>query len=241
MRRFTFRRLLRFRPSPFGPFAAAAAFALGLALAGAAARRGAAGEPQCVPFVVAFGTRGEKGARDYSEQETCFAAGSRIEDRYHNYNYGFSVDLPGGMVGGTSPPPAPQHGFGVDLDNPKSVRWLRGDFPESYLYVDGSYNSREWTRLDDAVREHLASLREGGENVRVVGRAKTTLAGLRAVRIVAHYEKDGAVVVSDEIVAFREDGDVVYTVELTTMLSNYERDRPALEEMRKTFCLQPIP
>lgn len=244
MRRFTFGQSLKFRPSPFRLFAAAAAFALGLSLAGHEARRGG---PQCVPLVVAVETQSEKGVRDHSEYETCAEAASHVEDRYYNYNYGFSVDLPSGMVGGTSPPPAPQHGFGVDLDNPKSADWGDGDWPKSYLYVDGSYNSSFLESLDAAAERALRFLAEDGCVVNEVKRTRTRLAGLRAERVVALYKKRGEVMVmvKDEIVALRkgDDGEVevVYTIALDTPLPNYARDRPVLDGMQKTFCLQPIP
>ena len=75
----------------------------------------------------------------------------------------------------------------------------------------------------------------------------TRLGGLPALRVVAHYEKDGEEMVSDEIVAFRRDDDgadglasVVYTLDLSTTLANYERDRYFLEAMQKSWCLQPL-
>ncbi|MFL6257910.1 MAG: hypothetical protein ACJ74T_23115 [Pyrinomonadaceae bacterium] len=50
--------------------------------------------------------------------------------------------------------------------------------------------------------------------------------------------------VRDEVFAFRtgEDGEVsiVYTLGLSTPQSKYERDRPVLEELMKSWCLQPI-
>jgi hypothetical protein len=51
--------------------------------------------------------------------------------------------------------------------------------------------------------------------------------------------------VSDTVFAFRldEDGEVatvVYTLALSTPLSKYERDRPVLEALMKSWCLQPV-
>jgi len=118
-----------------------------------------------------------------------------------------------------------------------------GDFPVSYLDVDASYNSPEWESLDDAIKEHLGFIAEEGSSVSVLSRTRTRLAGLRAVRVVARYEKGGEAMMSDEVVAFREENGegVVYTIDLSTPLSNYDRDKPVLEEMQKTWCLQPLP
>ncbi|MDT5268067.1 MAG: hypothetical protein QOH49_253 [Acidobacteriota bacterium] len=49
---------------------------------------------------------------------------------------------------------------------------------------------------------------------------------------------------SDVIVAFMHEAGgeatVVYTLNLSTPLSKYERDRPALEALMKSWCLQPF-
>ena len=49
-----------------------------------------------------------------------------FEGTYSNDTYGYSVRIPAGMVGLGATPPAPQHGFGIDLDNPSSTRWPYG-------------------------------------------------------------------------------------------------------------------
>ena len=165
-----------------------------------------------------------------------------FEGRYENNVYGYSVRIPEGMVGRGSTPPAPQHGFGIDLDNPRSAAWARGtEFPKSYVYVDGSYNSLEWERLDDAVNSQLSFLREKGRNVSVQVREQTRLGGLPAVRVMAFYEEDGVGMVSDEVVAFDDAAgpSIVYTVSLSTPRSKYERDKPVLEALMKSWCLQP--
>lgn len=206
--------------SAFRLAAAVAAFALGLALAGGRVRPRPAS--QCLPVVVGVSTMSEKGSRDYSEYETCFDAGRRAEGTYHSNSYGFAFGLPDGLS-----PDSPARGVG----------------PAPRLSEDAGDNSPVPSRLDAPVREHLRQLRQRDVDASVLGRTETSLAGLPAVRVVARYESDGEAVVSDEIIAVRREGreDVVYTMELSTLLSNYERDRPILEEMRKSFCLQPLP
>lgn len=169
-----------------------------------------------------------------------------FEGWYENYVYGYSVEIPAGMLGVGSTSPAPQHGFVIDLDNPGSAAWLgQKDAPESYISANGSYNSLGWKRLDEAADDQLTCLHEKGVNVRVQSRTTTRLAGLRAVRVVARYEKEGEVWVSDDIVALRRwdysgEVSIAYTLDLDTPLSKYARDRPVLEEMQKAWCLQPV-
>ncbi|HEX8719613.1 MAG TPA: hypothetical protein VF736_03135 [Pyrinomonadaceae bacterium] len=222
---------------------AAAAFALGLAATAGlrpqpGARRYAEPAAAVLPSTRAVVTVRDTDAGRRDEARPAYVG------RYDNYVYGFSVDLPAGMLGVGSAPPAPNHGFGIDLDAPGSAEWARRPgFPESYLYADGSYNSLEWRRLDEAVESRLSFLREEGANVRVQSRAWTRLGGLRALRVVARYERGGEPMVSDGIVAFDGGGgdapSIVYTLDLTTPLSEYGRDRPALEALSKGWRLQP--
>lgn len=234
-------RRIHLKPSAlFGINVAAAAFALGLAAAGLWPRPVAS--PPAPPAAVVAPAQAEVSMRDTYEAEDGEAV---FKGRYKNYVYGYFVSIPAGMVGVGSTPPAPQHGFGIDLDDPYSTAWNGATCcPKSYLYVDGSYNSLEWKWLDDAVASHLNFLREKAENVRVQSRTLTRLGGLRAVRVIALYEEGSVEMVSDEVVAFmHEAGDeasVVYTLGLSTPLSKYERDRPVLETMQESWCLQPI-
>ena len=229
-----------------GVIVAALAFACGAGLAYALK-----GEPRTLPAAPASTSCGAPGRAEVSMRDTP-AVGAAAADavfgegRYENCVYGYSVAIPAGMLGVGSTPPAPQHGFVIDLDNPGSAAWLgREDAPESYISADGSYNSLGWKRLDEAADDQLTYLREKGVNVRVQSRTTTSLAGLRAVRVVARYEKGGEVWISDDIVALRRWDDsgevsIVYTLDLDTPQSKYERDRPVLEGMQKTWCLQPV-
>jgi hypothetical protein len=204
------------------------------------------GEPRTACAVVAVTMAADPARAEVNIRDTP-GDGAEEEDpvidggSYENYVYGYSVKLPAGMVGMASPPPAPQHGFGIDLDNPRSTDWIHEpDFPKSYLYVDGCYNSMEYAGVNDAVRSHLSALRENGKNVRVLSRTATSLGGLRAARVVTHYEEDGEEMVSDEVVAIGGGADVVFTLALSTPLSKYERDKSALEALRNSWCLQPV-
>lgn len=233
------------RPKTFFVLSVAAlAFALGLACAGLWPRRAASPSTPPAPPAAHAPARATVSVRDTfaGEVETEEAV---FKGRYENSVYGYSVRIPAGMVGAGSTPPAPRHGFGIDLDNPRSTAWKEARaFPKSYLYVDGSYNSIGWRRLEDASDAQLGYLREDGRGVRVRGRTRTSLGGLPALRVVAHYEQGGERMVYDAVFAFKvEEGgaaSVVYTLALSTPLSKYERDRPVLEEVRAAWHLQPV-
>ena len=232
----------RFKLSPmtfFKLLVAAAALALGLAAARLWPRQSVSSP---APPAAVAPARAEVTVRDTFEREEAPDSPRRFEDSYRNYVSGVSVWLPEGVVGSGSAPPAPDHGFGVDLDNPRSTAWNGHGFPRSYLYVDGSYNSLEWKTLDEAADSHLSFLREKGRNVRVRSRKETVLHHLSALKVEALYEEDGVEMVSDAVFAFRmHDGEVttVYTLALSTPLSKYDRDGVVLGAILDGFYLHP--
>lgn len=237
---------LRLRPSTLclRLSVASLAFACGAGLAQVMKREPRTECAAVAPARPADPARAEVSMRDTPKEET-EEEDTVFEGRYVNHAYGYSVEIPAGMLGVGSTPPAPQHGFGIDLDNPRSSAWNGAPkFPKSYLYVDGSYNSLFWEQLGDAVKSHLSFLREEGRNVRVQSRTWTRLGGLRAVRVVARYEKDGEEMVNDEVIALQRDADgdasAVHNISLSTPLSKYERDRQTLEALMKSWCLQPV-
>ena len=231
MRRFTL------QPKTFfGLFVAAVAFALGASAAGLWPRR-AASPP--TPHAAPAPSRATVSVRDTFPDEA--KDGEVVfEGRYVNQVYGYSVRIPANMRGAGSTPPAPQHGFGIDLDHPRSTAWKDArEFPKSYLHADGSYNTLEWKRAKDAANAHLGYLRDDGGKVLVLETTPASLGGLDAVRIFALYEEGGEQMAYDAVFAFDDDASIVYTLALTTPLSKYKRDRPVLEEMLASWRLQP--
>ena len=70
------------------------------------------------------------------------AGGSRIRGRYVNVEYGFRVDVPAGLTGEGSIPPAPTHGFTI-LFAENSVAWIDASYemPDS-RHVFRRFNAR---------------------------------------------------------------------------------------------------
>jgi len=237
MRRFTFRQLFKFKPSPLRLFVGVLALTLGLMLGGLGARLGA--QPSA-PMLIAIDTQGKKDGREHGEYETCVKASSRAEDRYHNYSYGFSVGLPAGAAIQTPTPPAPQQGFNFYFANISPAERAVSYPPNSYFSVRGRQALSEWESLGNAVDLHLTLLRDSDRNVRVLSQTETSLAGLPASRVVATYKSGDTTMVSDEVIAVGDNG-FVYTLNLDSVQSIYERDRPVLDAMQKSFCLQRAP
>jgi hypothetical protein len=153
---------------------------------------------------------------------------------YTNYEYGYYVTIPEGLIGDRSPAPNPQHGFGIDLSKPDNAQ----------VWVDGSYNALEWGSLDEAANETLRYLKDDDvSNIRVTRRRYARLSNLRAVRIEVSYQKAGRSMIDDEIIAFRQERDIVYTLQLTTTRARYSEDVKVLNQLQKTFRhnAQPYP
>jgi len=167
-----------------------------------------------------------------------------FKEHYSNYDYAFSVQIPKGMIGFGSC--LTNHGFGIDLTNPASRLWTErtrdGVYPQSYLFVDASYNGLEWQSLDEAMKANLEYLKDDGvKDIELVSKITAHLAKLRAIRFVARYNKFGEAMVEDVVLALRRDGDIVYSLELTTPASRYDIDKEIVTKMHQTWHLKPLP
>ena len=126
----------------------------------------------------------------------------------------------------------PQHGFGIDLSKPDNAQ----------VWVDGSYNALEWGSLDEAANETLRYLKDDDvSNMRVTRRRYARLSQLRAVRIEVTYQKAGRSMIDDEIIAFRKERDMVYTLQLTTTTDRYSEDVKVLNQLQRSFRLNALP
>jgi hypothetical protein len=126
----------------------------------------------------------------------------------------------------------PNHGFGIDLSKEDKAQ----------VWIDASYNSLEWASFDDAINAELDYLKDKDvSDIKLVRRTSTRLPGLRAVRFVIDYKRSGLPMVQEVILAFRNANDVVYTLGLRTTAVQYSEDRKVLNELQKTFRLEPLP
>lgn len=167
-----------------------------------------------------------------TEQNTREETLAYEQGRYSNYDYAYSVRIPKGLIGYRSPAPMPNHGFGIDLSKEA----------DSQVWMDASYNSLEWASFDDAINTELDYLKEKDvSDIKLVRRVSTHLSRLRAVRFVIDYKRSGIPMVREVILAFRNANDVVYTLNLRTTATRYPEDKKVMNELQKTFRLEPLP
>ncbi|MDX6708991.1 MAG: hypothetical protein QOH96_7, partial [Blastocatellia bacterium] len=114
--------------------------------------------------------------------------------------------------------------------------------PRSYLSVDATYNALFWRSLNQATKSQLKYLwKDGAFNIELVNKTRTRLSGLPAVRLVLKYDESGETMVKVLVIAFRKQGDIVYTLELTTTALRFDKDNESLSRLQRTLVLQPLP
>jgi len=96
--------------------------------------------------------------------------GRQFRGRYANVDYGFSVEIPAGLVGEGTAAPNPNHGFAIKLDE-KSVVWADASYDMDDPHRFGKLNSRlgtlraerkAWnTTGEGREQEHLAIIARG--------------------------------------------------------------------------------
>ncbi|GAK50177.1 hypothetical protein U14_01404 [Candidatus Moduliflexus flocculans] len=144
-------------------------------------------------------------------------------ERYQNPNYFYSIEIPSGYVCMGDPAPNPNHGCRINLSSTDE---------ETYLYVDGSYNTTEFIEpFDDMMGIHLGSLFTEGMKIFVLKRDSILLDGVSAEHIVVSYGSDESkeMIVEDITVAFRSE--IIYTIKLKTTHSRYETDKEFLKKI----------
>jgi hypothetical protein len=164
-----------------------------------------------------------------------------VSAQYTNPTYGYRVALPQAIVALSSLPPAPQHGFLIDVgeemlqpSNANAGRsWLE---LEVGLWVDGSYNATFYDSVEEAANASLTYLKAEHPDDLIILRWKhTTLRGLPAIhsRIQFRSSKSGETLITDETVALREYDvtGIIYTVTLTSYAAGYRADLAVLKRI----------
>jgi hypothetical protein len=156
---------------------------------------------------------------------------SQYKGRYSNGEYGYAVTIPKDITGYASPPPSPNHGFGIVLS------WE----PRSYIYFDGSYtldgSVSDQMSLNEVEEWYLGLLRKESEKVLAIKQVNTQLGSLPAKRHIVDRTCKGhnEVYVADEIFALRPDGNITYSAVLLTTRSRYKKDKQIFESLLQTW------
>lgn len=161
--------------------------------------------------------------------------------RYSNYEYGYSVLIPNGLVGISNPSPSPQHGFEIVL----SKR------PAAGIRVDGNYDAELYGSLEGAAEARLRWLKRENNlsEVEVLRSEQATLQNLQAVRQSVRFNDPGSgeMMILDFIAAIRSEDEggedetrVLYTISLSTPEARYKEDKVILEQVINSWRARPL-
>ena len=142
-----------------------------------------------------------------------------FQGAYENkVGYAYRVTVPPGFTGFKPPPPAPQHGFMIDLGS------------TARLSVDGSYNANDAPSARHAAEAHTEYQKGARPRYR-----RTSLAGLPAVETIIHYQQRER----RSIIALRHHPPVgiVYEIVLDAPLPLSARALSTFRALRETFQL----
>jgi hypothetical protein len=157
-----------------------------------------------------------------------------FQGSYRNSEYGYSIEIPAELKGSADPPPAPQHGVRIPLT----------DSGQSFLWVDGSFNSND-ARSASEVLEDVRTDIESKAKIESVFRSKTHLGALPAASISIRYVPRGShsIEFRQETVALRNETGpgIIYTVGMIVPADLYAAKHLLLDSVIRSFRIEPLP
>jgi hypothetical protein len=158
--------------------------------------------------------------------------------QYDNCDYGYYVLLPNGVVAHGTTSPAPNHGFLISLPDLAKTSYVSNQ-GDRFAWVDASYNVTNYHTLASVADYEVHVMDQERGRSRIIGRASTRLAGLRALRFKVEYQSSRGKVTEEQIIALRSD--IVYTVGLRTLQQFHLPDEQIFQQIADGFRLQPLP
>ncbi|MGA3117631.1 MAG: hypothetical protein ABSF90_24740 [Syntrophobacteraceae bacterium] len=154
-----------------------------------------------------------------------FEEGTKVTGVYQNWDYGYEVRLPAGIVGYCLPAPAPNHEFGIVISRS----------PKAYVWVDASYWPEEEDSLGDIVDTHIGWVCDHGKDCELEQRSIRRFAGLEAEKFIVRYTcpQSGSIVKEEQTLALRKD--IVYTVGLISAPETYQKAKGIADRIRRSW------
>jgi len=156
---------------------------------------------------------------------------------YANYEYGYSLTIPRGLVGLSPPAPWPQHGIEIRLAGNHYA----------HILTNADFSAVDYPSLDAAVDSDLREPRQNSTETQLVSRRRARLRSLEAMRVMVRYKEavSGTTFVEETITAIRrakgpEEG-VLYTIRLVTPEQRYQNDRKVFESILRSWRFRPLP
>jgi hypothetical protein len=156
-----------------------------------------------------------------------------LVDQYTNADYGYSVPIPERSRIRRSDPLAPNHGFGIDLS----------ETPPSYLWVDGTFYSEDFT-VPEVPQVTIRGLQyRGAVNIKLRKAFSTRLGSLSAMHFIIDYKLKEQPMVSETIWALRpaqkDSSAIHYSIVLECARERFNQDSQVVEKLRQGWRLLP--
>lgn len=155
--------------------------------------------------------------------------GIPFQGTYENkFGYAYRVTVPSGLTGLKTPPPAPQHGFAIDLGS------------GAHISVDGSYNTLDYSTARDAAAAHAEYLAD--QQITPPRYQRTKLANLQAIETTIQYRRTKSEPERERrsIIALRPaTPEIIYELLLDAPLPVSPKDLSAFRTLQKSFRLTP--
>ena len=157
--------------------------------------------------------------------------------RYGNCDYGMFVQLPDGVVGHGTLPPAPNHGITVRLPDVHSTAELRIEKENRYIWINAEYNASDDSSIKGTA-EYYADVFVRDRHGKVT-KHSTNLASLPATRLKVAYKSGNELVIEELVIAQR--AGIVYEIGLRTNGQSYAEDCRRFEQLMSGFGLSELP
>lgn len=157
--------------------------------------------------------------------------------RYSNYEYGYALKIPQGLVGLSPPAPWPQHGIKIRLSRNH----------DAHILTNADFSAADYPSLDAAVDSDLQELKKNARELQVVNRRREWLGPLEAIRVVIRYKASpsGTTFAEETTTAIRRakrpEEAVLYTITLVTPESQYQSDSKFFHSILRSWQLRPLP
>ncbi len=190
----------------------------------------------CVTLAFAFCVA-VKSAGPLARSHAARAADEQLwRGKYVNFEYGYSLAIPRGLIGVSPPAPWPQHGVDIRLTQDN----------RAHIFVNADFSASDYPSLDAALDSDLEEVRKNRTNVTIVNRGPQNLGSLKAIGVVLKYKDKTSdeTIVEESLTAIRRkrrpEEAILYTIRLKTPEVRYRDDLESFLRVVRSWRLRPL-
>ncbi len=162
--------------------------------------------------------------------------------KYSNCDHGYYVLLPSGVIGHSgSLPPAPNHGFQIDLANPSGTNTVPPSSVRRFWVWDspGFESESEVSKTDDSLDDTKS--KGTTEASQFLRRTFLRVGGQKAVHIHSSLKNGKDLLIEDYVNFYSPDATTEYQFKLITPRADYAADKRLFDQVLAGFRFTTIP